>query len=131
LLSFNHRQGREGRGLADGRIIKAANSMTRDVATIGPAATVEAAALMVERRVSGLPVVNAARRVVGILTVGSVLHGPGPAPIGTGCVTWRCCCGVRDGSRRDHVRRLRQDPEAQACLRAANVGISLQDAVIV
>ena len=49
--------------------------MSRELATIGAHATVaEAAALMVERRISGVPVVDGDRQVVGMLTEGDLLH---------------------------------------------------------
>jgi CBS domain-containing protein len=49
--------------------------MTRRVLTIGPDANVlEAAQLMLKRRVSGLPVVEADGRLVGILTEGDLLR---------------------------------------------------------
>src|SRR5690242_8922694 len=53
----------------------AADIMTRRVVTIGPDNTVaEAAALMLRRRISGLPVVDSAGVVVGIVTEGDLLH---------------------------------------------------------
>lgn len=53
-----------------------ANSiMTRRLLTIGPDASVlEAAQLMLRRRVSGLPVVDAANRLVGIVTEGDLIR---------------------------------------------------------
>ena len=48
--------------------------MTRDVITVRPETTIhEAAALMVVHRVSGLPVVDDARHVVGILSEGDLI----------------------------------------------------------
>mgnify|MGYP002622760995 CR=1 FL=1 len=49
--------------------------MTGDVATISPDASLkEAARVMIERRVSGLPVIDGDNRLVGIVTEGDVLH---------------------------------------------------------
>jgi CBS domain-containing protein len=49
--------------------------MTRDVMTVGPTTRVdEAVALMVGLRVSGLPVVDAERRVLGMFTEADLLH---------------------------------------------------------
>jgi CBS domain-containing protein len=55
--------------------MKASDVMARDVLTIPESAAIEAAiAIMVERRVSGLPVVNAGGMLVGILTEGDLLR---------------------------------------------------------
>jgi CBS domain-containing protein len=55
--------------------MQAADVMTRDVAVTSPDATVEAAiATMLARHVSGLPVVNAAGEVVGVLSEGDLLR---------------------------------------------------------
>ena len=49
--------------------MRAEDVMTRNVVTIGAGASVrEAARLLVEHRVSGLPVVDAESRVVGLVT---------------------------------------------------------------
>lgn len=49
--------------------------MTRDVTTVSPSASVrEAAKLMVDRRLSGLPVVTSDGRLVGMLTASDLLH---------------------------------------------------------
>src|SRR5690349_24439727 len=49
--------------------------MTRDVTTVSPSARVrEAAKLMVDRRLSGLPVVTSDGRLVGMLTASDLLH---------------------------------------------------------
>jgi len=56
-------------------IMKASDVMARDVLTIPEQAAIEAAiAIMVERRVSGLPVVDAGGMLVGILTEGDLLR---------------------------------------------------------
>lgn len=55
--------------------MQTAEIMTRDPITIGPDAAVrDAIGLMLEHRVSGLPVVDADRRLVGILTEGDLLR---------------------------------------------------------
>jgi len=55
--------------------MEAIEIMTRDVATVTPEASVrEAAGIMTEKRVSGLPVVAADGRLVGILTASDLLH---------------------------------------------------------
>lgn len=49
--------------------------MTRDVVTVSPSASVrEAAKLMADKRLSGLPVVTSDNRLVGILTASDLLH---------------------------------------------------------
>jgi len=53
----------------------ASEIMTRDVTTVSPSASVrEAAKLMVDRRLSGLPVVTSDGRPVGMLTASDLLH---------------------------------------------------------
>ena len=55
--------------------MEAMEIMTRDIATVMPEASVrEAAGIMTEKRVSGLPVVAADGRLVGILTASDLLH---------------------------------------------------------
>src|SRR6202012_1003786 len=49
--------------------------MTRPVITVTPETTiVEAANLMLQRHISGLPVVNAAGKLVGIVSEGDFIH---------------------------------------------------------
>jgi CBS-domain-containing membrane protein len=49
--------------------------MTRDVITVSPSASVrEAAKLMTDRKLSGLPVVTSESRLVGMLTASDLLH---------------------------------------------------------
>jgi len=49
--------------------------MTKDVVTVGPEAKVEdVAALLTERRISGVPVVNGSGAVVGIVSEGDLVH---------------------------------------------------------
>ena len=55
--------------------MKAADVMTRRLITIAPDKTIaEAANLMIENRVSGLPVVDAEGRLVGLISEGDLLH---------------------------------------------------------
>jgi CBS domain-containing protein len=55
--------------------MNAAELMTRDVVTIGPEAPLaDAIRLMLKFRVSGLPVVDGAGRLIGLLTEGDLLH---------------------------------------------------------
>ena len=55
--------------------MKAVDLMTRNVITIAANATVgEAAKLMLENRISGMPVVNEAGEVVGLISEGDLLH---------------------------------------------------------
>ena len=55
--------------------MNAAELMTRDVVTIGPEAPfADAIRLMLALRVSGLPVVDCAGRLIGLLTEGDLLH---------------------------------------------------------
>jgi CBS domain-containing protein len=55
--------------------MKAADVMTRDIVTVGPETPLaDAIRLMLERRVSGLPVVDGAGQLVGLLTEGDLLH---------------------------------------------------------
>jgi CBS domain-containing protein len=60
--------------------MKVEEIMTRDVVTIGPEASVrDVAAILVERRISGLPVVNANGRLSGVVSEGDILfkeHDP-------------------------------------------------------
>src|SRR5690606_23749040 len=56
-------------------LMQAKDIMTRDVATVSPDASVrEAAKLMTDRRLSGLPVVTEDGRAIGILTASDLLH---------------------------------------------------------
>jgi CBS-domain-containing membrane protein len=55
--------------------MKARDVMTSDVVSIGPDASIlEALRLMLDRRISGLPVLDAQQRLVGIVTEGDFLH---------------------------------------------------------
>jgi CBS domain-containing protein len=56
-------------------IVNVSDIMTRDVITVTAESTIEAAArLMIEHRVSGLPVVDEDGAVIGIVTEGDLLH---------------------------------------------------------
>jgi len=55
--------------------MNATDIMTRDVLTVTPATSiVDALRLMLDRHVSGLPVVDSAGQLVGILTEGDLLR---------------------------------------------------------
>ena len=55
--------------------MKARDVMTADVVTIGPGASVaEAAKLMLDRRISGVPVVDGAGKVVGLISEGDLMR---------------------------------------------------------
>jgi CBS-domain-containing membrane protein len=55
--------------------MRAVSVMTPDVICVGPETTVQSVArLMTDRRISGVPVVDEARRVVGIVTEGDLLR---------------------------------------------------------
>lgn len=55
--------------------MKASEVMAKDVVTVGPKTTVrEIATVMSERRISGLPVVDGAGKLVGILSETDLLH---------------------------------------------------------
>jgi CBS domain-containing protein len=57
--------------------MKVADIMVKDVVSTGPEAPVrEVAALMLERRISGLPVVDGGGRVVGIVSEGDLIRRP-------------------------------------------------------
>ena len=57
--------------------MKAADIMVKDVVTAGPEASVrELAALMLERRISGMPVVDGAGRLLGIVSEGDLIRRP-------------------------------------------------------
>jgi len=51
--------------------------MVRDVACVGPDTSVrEAASLMLERRISGVPVIDGERRVLGVVSEGDLIRRP-------------------------------------------------------
>ncbi len=55
--------------------MRAADLMTRDIVTVGPEMPLaDAIRLMLEHRVSGLPVADGTGRLVGLLTEGDLLH---------------------------------------------------------
>jgi CBS domain-containing protein len=62
--------------------------MTHEVVTVQPGASLkEAARLLVDRRVSGLPVVDSAGRLLGVLSEADLLVRDG-APRGAGPLAW-------------------------------------------
>ena len=61
--------------------MRAADVMTPDPVSVSPdASIIDAIRLMLERRFSGLPVVDAGGRLVGIVTEGDCCAGPKPGP---------------------------------------------------
>ena len=57
--------------------MKAADIMVKDVITVGPEALIlDVATLMLERRISGVPVVDEAGRLVGVLSEGDLIRRP-------------------------------------------------------
>lgn len=57
--------------------MRVADIMTRDVLSVPPDASVrEVAALMLDRRISGVPVVDAEQRVVGVVSEGDLIRRP-------------------------------------------------------
>ena len=57
--------------------MKAGDIMVKDVISVGPEAPVRSVALlMLERRISGVPVVDADRRVLGIVSEGDLIRRP-------------------------------------------------------
>ncbi len=76
--------------------------MTGWVATISPDATVkEAAQLMIERRVSGLPVVDRRDRIVGMVSEGDLMRRP---EIGTGNRRTSWLQRLLDSGARDYLK---------------------------
>ncbi|MDH3319989.1 MAG: CBS domain-containing protein [Betaproteobacteria bacterium] len=57
--------------------MKAADIMVKDVVTVGPETPVrEAASIMLERHISGLPVVDGSGRLLGIVSEGDLIRRP-------------------------------------------------------
>lgn len=57
--------------------MKAADIMIKDVITVGPEALIlDVATLMLERRISGVPVVDEAGRLLGVLSEGDLIRRP-------------------------------------------------------
>jgi CBS domain-containing protein len=57
--------------------MKAADIMVKEVVTVGPEALVkEIAALMLERRISGLPVVDGGGQILGVVSEGDLIRRP-------------------------------------------------------
>ena len=64
-----------------GKVMKAADVMTTNVITVGTEASVlEAVRLMLQNKISGLPVVDGEGLLVGIVTEGDFLRGPRSTP---------------------------------------------------
>ena len=92
--------------------MKVAELMTQDVVTVTPETTLkEVAALLVDRRISGLPVVQADGTVVGVVSEADILvkeQGPEPRH---GLLRW--LLGARkDDERHDDRRRLEAQCDA-------------------
>jgi CBS domain-containing protein len=84
--------------------MKVDDVMTRTVFTVGPTTTIEQAAkLMVEGRVSGLPVVDGAGAVVGIVSEGDLIVRQRPAERLT---WWRMFFDDGEGLARDYRKRI-------------------------
>jgi len=84
--------------------MKAADIMVKDVVSVRPEASVrEVASLMLERRISGVPVVDSERRVLGIISEGDLIRRP---EIGTytSPTGWLTVFLSRDESARDFVK---------------------------
>jgi len=84
--------------------MKAADIMVKDVVSVKPEASVrEVASLMLERRISGVPVVDSERRVLGIISEGDLIRRP---EIGTytSPTGWLTVFLSRDESVRDFVK---------------------------
>ena len=78
--------------------------MTRTVFTVGPTTTIEQAAkLMVERRVSGLPVVDEAGALLGIVSEGDLIVRQRPAERLT---WWRMFFDDGEAPARDYRKRI-------------------------
>ena len=64
--------------------MKAAGVMTREILSVAPDASVlEAVRLMLQHKISGLPVIDAAGRLQGVVTEGDFLRrfADGPVPV--------------------------------------------------
>ena len=69
--------------------MQAQDVMTTMVATIAPEATVQQAAkLMLDRRVSALPVVDGKGRVIGMVSEGDLVRRPAGVSRNSGTVSW-------------------------------------------
>jgi len=83
--------------------MRAADVMVKDVISVAPGASVrEVASLMLERRISGVPVVDGERRVLGILSEGDLIRRP---ELGTDKhAGWLSVFLSEDESARDFVK---------------------------
>lgn len=70
--------------------MKVREVMTQDVVTIGPEASLkDVAEILAERRISGLPVVDEERKVVGVVSEADILvKEQGPEPQHDGLIGW-------------------------------------------
>ena len=92
--------------------MKVADIMTRTVVSVAPDATIrDTVALMLKHRISGLPVIDSHRKLVGIVSEGDFLHRP---EIGTERRRWRwldAVFGPADGAKsyvRSHGQQIRE-----------------------
>ncbi len=84
--------------------MKAADIMVTNVVSVGPDASVrEIASLMLERRISGVPVIDASGRVLGIVSEGDLIRRPelGTDKSATG---WLSVFLSEDESARDFIK---------------------------
>jgi CBS domain-containing protein len=83
--------------------MKAADVMVKDVIAAGPATSVrEVASLMLEHRISGVPVIDGERRVLGVLSEGDLIRRP---ELGTDKPAgWLSVFLSEDESARDFVK---------------------------
>jgi len=84
--------------------MKAADIMVTNVVSVGPDASVrEIASLMLERRISGVPVIDASGRVLGIVSEGDLIRRP---ELGTdkGATGWLSVFLSEDERARDFIK---------------------------
>jgi CBS domain-containing protein len=84
--------------------MKAGDVMVKDVISVGPETPVrEVASLMLERRISGVPVIDGERRVLGVVSEGDLIRRP---EIGTyqSPTGWLSVFLSQDDSARDFVK---------------------------
>jgi len=84
--------------------MNAGDIMVKDVISVGPGTPVrEVASLMLERRISGVPVIDGERRVLGVVSEGDLIRRP---EIGTyqGPTGWLTVFLSQDDSARDFVK---------------------------
>ncbi|WP_419758093.1 CBS domain-containing protein [Acidisoma sp.] len=99
--------------------MKVQDVMTTDVRTVGPDASIASViAIMTERRVSGVPVVDEAGQLVGILTEGDLLRR---AETGTGTPTRPFLLDLLAGPGREAVDYVRTHSRRVSDLMTAQV----------